>query len=128
MGQEGEDLVALARAKSPADREKLMLGLAGLCEGAESNGMLNSVGLQNPGVDHVIAHELPELRKVFRKPIVSNISGFSIDEYVSCVEKLTKEQKHLLEELGRTLPQEKLDDESDADDKPFFERVKDIFG
>ena len=38
------------------------------------NGMLNSVGLQNPGVDHVIEHELPALRKVFHKPIVANIS------------------------------------------------------
>ena len=43
--------------------------------------------------------------------------------------KLTKEQKHLLEELAKTLPQEKLDDERGrASEKPFFERVKDIFG
>ena len=42
-------------------------------------GMINSVGLQNPGVDAVVEHELPELRKIFRKPIVANISGFSID-------------------------------------------------
>ena len=55
------------------------------------NGMLNSVGLQNPGVDHVIAHELPELRKIFHKPVMANISGFSIDEYVEVAEKLDKE-------------------------------------
>ena len=55
------------------------------------DGMLNSVGLQNPGVEHVIAHELPALRKVFRKPIIANISGFSVEEYVRCVELLTRE-------------------------------------
>jgi len=47
---------------------------------------------------------------------------------VAVPKKLSKEQKHLLEELGRTLPQEKLDDETDGEEKPFFERVKDIFG
>ena len=55
------------------------------------SGMLNAVGLQNPGVDHVIAHELPELRKVFHKPVMANISGFSVDEYVEVCEKLDKE-------------------------------------
>ena len=55
------------------------------------SGMLNAVGLQNPGVDHVIAHELPELRKIFHKPVMANISGFSIDEYVEVAEKLDQE-------------------------------------
>ena len=55
------------------------------------SGMLNAVGLQNPGVDHVIAHELPELRKIFHKPVMANISGFSVDEYVEVAEKLGKE-------------------------------------
>ncbi|MDD6050421.1 MAG: dihydroorotate dehydrogenase [Clostridiales bacterium] len=68
------------------------------------NGMLNSVGLQNPGVDHVIAHELPALRKVFHKPIVANISGFSIDEYVSCVEKLTREKQVEILEVNISCP------------------------
>ena len=68
------------------------------------NGMLNSVGLQNPGVDHVIAHELPELRKVFHKPIVANISGFSIEEYVNCVEKLTKEDQVEILEVNISCP------------------------
>ncbi|MBQ7848168.1 MAG: dihydroorotate dehydrogenase [Clostridia bacterium] len=68
------------------------------------NGMLNSVGLQNPGVDHVIAHELPELRKVFHKPIVANISGFSIDEYVNCVAKLTKEEQVEILEVNISCP------------------------
>ena len=48
-------------------------------------GMLNAVGLQNPGIDKVISHELPLLRQCFHKPIIANISGFSIDDYVeSC--------------------------------------------
>ena len=51
------------------------------------SGMLNSVGLQNPGIDHVIAEELPALRKIFHKPIMANISGFSLDEYVECCAK-----------------------------------------
>ena len=67
-------------------------------------GMLNSVGLQNPGVDHVIAHELPELRKVFHKPIVANISGFSIEEYVNCVSKLTKEEQVEILEVNISCP------------------------
>ena len=68
------------------------------------NGMLNSVGLQNPGVDHVIAHELPALRKVFHKPIVANISGFSIEEYVNCVSKLTKEDQVEILEVNISCP------------------------
>ena len=44
-------------------------------------GMLNAVGLQNPGVDAVIAEELPRLKKVFHKPIMANVSGFSVEEY-----------------------------------------------
>lgn len=67
-------------------------------------GMLNSVGLQNPGVDHVIAHELPALRKVFHKPIIANISGFSIDEYVGCVEKLTGEEQVEILEVNISCP------------------------
>lgn len=53
-----------------------------------AGGMLNAVGLQNPGVDHVIAHELPEMRKFFHKPVMANVSGFSIDEYVEVCQKL----------------------------------------
>ena len=50
---------------------------------AESSaGMLNAVGLQNPGVKQVIAHELPRLARYFHKPVMANVSGFSIDEYV----------------------------------------------
>ncbi len=51
-------------------------------------GMLNAVGLQNPGVDAVIAGELPKLEKVFHKPVMANVSGFSVDEYVEVCRKL----------------------------------------
>ena len=55
-------------------------------------GMINSVGLQNPGVDKVISEELPKLRKCFHKPVMANVSGFSIEEYVEAVQKLDKEE------------------------------------
>ena len=48
------------------------------------SGMINSVGLQNPGIDAVIAEELPRLRERFHKPIIANISGFSTEEYAEC--------------------------------------------
>ena len=53
-----------------------------------TGGMLNAVGLQNPGVDHVIAHELPEMKAFFHKPVMANVSGFSLNEYVEVCEKL----------------------------------------
>jgi len=52
--------------------------------------LINSVGLQNPGVDAVIAEELPKLRKVFSKPVIANVSGFSVEDYVYSCEKLDK--------------------------------------
>ena len=52
------------------------------------SGMLNAVGLQNPGVDKVIDVELPKLRQVFKKPTMANVSGFSLHEYVETVRKL----------------------------------------
>lgn len=52
------------------------------------NGVLNSVGLQNPGIDYVIKRTLPLIRQRFKKPVMANISGFSIDEYVTCVKRL----------------------------------------
>ena len=53
-----------------------------------AGGMLNAVGLQNPGVDAVIAHELPELKKVFHKPVMANVSGFSVEEYAEVCARL----------------------------------------
>ena len=56
-------------------------------------GMINSVGLQNPGVDKVISEELPKLKACFHKPVMANVSGFSIEEYVETVKKLDKEDQ-----------------------------------
>lgn len=57
------------------------------------SGMLNSVGLQNPGVKKVISEELPKLAKVFSKPVMANVSGFSVDDYVYTTEKLAAEEQ-----------------------------------
>ena len=53
-----------------------------------SAGMINSVGLQNPGVDKVISEELPKLAKVFNKPVMANVSGFSVEEYAYTCERI----------------------------------------
>ena len=69
-----------------------------------SSGLINSVGLQNPGIDAVIEKELPRLRKVFHQPIIANISGFSVDEYVECCRKITAEPQIGLIELNVSCP------------------------
>ena len=56
-------------------------------------GMINAVGLQNPGVDQVIARELPKLKPVFHKPVMANVSGFSLEEYAETCAKLDKEEQ-----------------------------------
>ena len=56
-------------------------------------GMLNAVGLQNPGVDAVIREELPRLAKVFHKPVIANVSGFSVDEYAEVCRRLDAEPR-----------------------------------
>ncbi|MBO5358649.1 MAG: dihydroorotate dehydrogenase [Clostridia bacterium] len=56
-------------------------------------GMINSVGLQNPGVDAVIANELPKLKECFSKKVMANVSGFSVDDYVYTCEKLNSEDQ-----------------------------------
>ena len=53
-----------------------------------TSGLINSVGLQNPGVDKVVSEELPNLAKIYKKKIIANISGFSIEEYVECAKKM----------------------------------------
>ncbi len=54
------------------------------------NGMINAVGLQNPGVERVIDTELPKLAKCFNKKVMANVSGFSVDDYVYTCEKIDK--------------------------------------
>lgn len=56
-------------------------------------GMINAVGLQNPGVEKVIAEELPKLKKCFNKPVMANVSGFSVEDYAYTCEKLNKEDQ-----------------------------------
>jgi len=56
-------------------------------------GMINAVGLQNPGVDKVIAEELPKLKKCFHKPVMANVSGFSVEDYAYTCERLDKEEQ-----------------------------------
>ena len=56
-------------------------------------GMINAVGLQNPGVEKVIAEELPKLKKCFHKPVMANVSGFSVEDYAYTCEKLDKQEQ-----------------------------------
>ena len=56
-------------------------------------GMINAVGLQNPGVEKVIAEELPRLKQVFHKPVMANVSGFSVEDYAFTCEQLDKEEQ-----------------------------------
>ena len=58
-----------------------------------AGGLLNAVGLQNPGVDAVIETELPKLKQVFHKPVMANISGFSVAEYAEVCEKLDAQEQ-----------------------------------
>ncbi len=58
-----------------------------------TSGMINAVGLQNPGVDKVISEELPKLKAVFNKKVMANVSGFSVEDYAYTCEKLDKEEQ-----------------------------------
>ena len=68
------------------------------------NGMINSVGLQNPGIDKVISEKLPKLKKCFNKKVIANISGFSVDEYAYCCERIDKEEQVGLIEVNVSCP------------------------
>ncbi|MFR1754986.1 MAG: dihydroorotate dehydrogenase [Oscillospiraceae bacterium] len=57
------------------------------------SGMLNAVGLQNPGIDHVLAYELPQMKAYFHKPVMANVSGFSVEDYVEVCRKLDGEEQ-----------------------------------
>ena len=69
-----------------------------------TSGMLNSVGLQNPGVEHVVKHELPKMKEYFHKKVVANVSGFSIDEYAKTCEILDKEEQVGILEVNISCP------------------------
>lgn len=67
-------------------------------------GMINSVGLQNPGVDAVIGEELPKMRQVFHGPIIANISGFSVEEYCECCRRIDGAEQVKIIELNVSCP------------------------
>lgn len=68
------------------------------------NGMINAVGLQNPGVHHVIEHELVEMKKYFHKPVIANVSGFSVDDYAYTCELLDKQEQVSILEVNVSCP------------------------
>ena len=69
-----------------------------------ATGMLNSVGLQNPGVEEVIRHEIPALRSLFRGPIIANVSGFNIEEYAYVCERVDRETDAAILEVNISCP------------------------
>lgn len=69
-----------------------------------SQGMINSVGLQNPGLDAVKAVELPDLAKIYKKPVIANVSGFSIEEYVQCAKAMDEEAQVGIIEVNVSCP------------------------
>ena len=68
------------------------------------NGLLNSVGLQNPGVDKVVSEILPKMKNYFKKPVVANIGGFSIEEYCECAQKVSECEQVGIVELNVSCP------------------------
>lgn len=69
-----------------------------------TSGMINAVGLQNPGVDKVISEELPKLKACFHKRVIANVSGFSVDEYAECARRLDGEEQVGLIEVNVSCP------------------------
>ena len=67
-------------------------------------GMINAVGMQNPGIDRVISEELPRLKKCFHKKVVANIGGFSVDEYAECCARIDGEEQVGLIEVNVSCP------------------------
>ena len=67
-------------------------------------GMINSVGLQNPGIDKVISEELPKLKKCFNKKVVANVSGFSVSEYAHCIARMGEEEQVGIIEVNISCP------------------------
>lgn len=67
-------------------------------------GMINAVGLQNPGVHHVIEHELPEMKEYFNKKVIANVSGFSVEDYAYTCALLDKEEQVGILEVNVSCP------------------------
>ena len=69
-----------------------------------TSGMINAVGLQNNGVAHVISYELPEMKEYFHKPVIANVSGFSVEDYAYTCELLDKEEQVGILEVNVSCP------------------------
>ena len=69
-----------------------------------TKGLINSIGLQNPGIEKVISEELPKIKTFYNKPLIANISGFSIEEYKYNCEKIDKEEQIGIIELNISCP------------------------
>ena len=69
-----------------------------------ATGMLNAVGLQNPGVEEVIRHEIPALRQIYQGPIIANVSGFNIEDYAYVCERVDKETDAAILEVNISCP------------------------
>lgn len=69
-----------------------------------TGGLINSVGLQNPGVEAVCKDELPNLAKIYKKPLIANISGFSVEEYTACARAMDKEPQVGILEVNVSCP------------------------
>lgn len=69
-----------------------------------SRGLINSVGLQNPGLKAVKEKELPELAKIYKKPVIANVSGFSLEEYVTCAKAMDEEEQVGIIEVNVSCP------------------------
>ena len=67
-------------------------------------GMINAVGMQNPGIDRVISEELPRLKKCFHKKVVANIGGFSVEEYAECCARIDREEQVGIIEVNVSCP------------------------
>lgn len=68
------------------------------------SGMINAVGMQNPGIDRVISEELPRLKKCFHKKVIANIGGFSVEEYAECCARIDKEDQVGIIEVNVSCP------------------------
>ena len=67
-------------------------------------GLINSIGLQNPGIDAVIHNILPHMKSYYRKPVIANISGFSVEEYVYCCQRVDKQDQVGIIEVNVSCP------------------------
>lgn len=67
-------------------------------------GMINSIGLQNPGADHVIAHELPEMKRYFQKKVIANLGGSTTEDYVGLAERFGREEQVGILEINISCP------------------------